>query len=75
MQLNSCHSNSSNLKDHLIRTNSSVPSEFTSKLSQENSFNSNSHNLKNRLNRTNLGLLDVFFIMQFEFWFVSIRIP
>ena len=52
MQLNSCNSNSCNSKDHLNRTNSSVPSEFTSKPSQENSFNLNSHNSKNHLNRT-----------------------
>ena len=53
LQLNSCNSNSYNSKDHLNRTNSSVPSEFTSKPLQENSFNSNSHNSKNYLNRTN----------------------
>ena len=52
VQLNSCNSNSYNSKDHLNRTNYSVPSEFTSKPLQENSFNSNSHNSKNHLNRT-----------------------
>ena len=53
IQLNSCNSNSCNSKDHLNRTNSLVPLEFTSKLLQESSFNSNSHNSKNHLNRTN----------------------
>ena len=53
LQLNSCNSNSCNLKNHLNRTNSLVLSEFTSKPLQENSFNSNSHNSKNHLNRTN----------------------
>ena len=54
IQLNPCNSNSYNSKDHLNRTNSSVPSEFTSKPLQENSFNSNSYNLKDPLNRTNI---------------------
>ena len=54
VQLNSCNSNSYNLKDHLNQTNSSVLSEFTSKPVQENSFNSNSHNSKNHLNQTNV---------------------
>ena len=53
LQLDSCNSNSCNSRDHLNRTNFSVPSEFTNKPLQENSFNLNSHNLKNHLNRTN----------------------
>ena len=53
LQLNSSNSNSCNSKDHLNRTNSSVHSEFASKILQEKSFNSNSHNSKNHLNRTN----------------------
>ena len=57
IQFNSCNSNSYNSKEHLNRTNSSVPSEFTSKPLQENSFNSNSHNSKNHLNWTNFGSL------------------
>ena len=40
IELNPCNSNFCNSKDHLNRTNSSVPSEFTSKPLQENSFNS-----------------------------------
>ena len=61
LQLNSCNSNSCNSKDHLNQTNSSVPSEFTSKLLQENSFNSNSHNSKNHVNRTNFGVSWTYF--------------
>ena len=53
IQLNPCNSNSYNSKDHLNRTNSSVPSEFTSNPLQENSSNSNSHNSKNHLNQKN----------------------
>ena len=52
IQLNSCNSNSCNLKYHLNQTNSLVSSEFTSKHLHENSFNSNSRNPKNYLNRT-----------------------
>ena len=36
--LNSCNSNSCNSKDHLSRTNSLVPSEFSSKPIQENNY-------------------------------------
>ena len=53
--MNSCNSNSCNLKDHLNRTNSLVPSKFTSKPLQENSFNSNSHNSKNHANFRSRG--------------------
>ena len=61
LQLNSCNSNSCNLKNHLNRKNSLVLSEFTSKPLQENSFNSNSHNSKNHLNRTNFSVLWTYF--------------
>ena len=42
IQLKPSNSNFCNSENHLNRTNSSVPSEFTSKPLQENSFNLNS---------------------------------
>ena len=44
IQLNPCNSNFCNSKNHLNRTNSSVPSKFTSKALQEKCFNWNSQN-------------------------------
>ena len=38
IQLDPCNLNFCNSKDHLNRTNSSVPSEFTSKALQENTL-------------------------------------